>query len=463
MPELFGSAYILPAIIVVVLLLILFLALMRSRRTRASKSERLASGRDPARPDAVAGEPAEVGSTSEVVTEAEPGLAAATRAGTRARQNAPRFGQHAQRWEAAMPSAAAATAADPVTPVLMELLHGWGDLSREDKNRLDVFKPEVVQAAARGLQMPKGLKNDQDARVRLDQLVRYADDMAAGHAVPAVPEPLGSAPESSDDDGAIIAGAAPAGAAALAAALAETTQEVRLVPPPGGDVSTDGADEAVASVDVDTGGAAGDLETTQIVGAAAAGAGGLISMTGTRQKTSSTEQTAGEGEGLDAFVDSRAGRVAPELGKADMPQVPQTADAAPESSSLDLAFGQWEEAAPPALEEVSTFGEWSPLDDTLETPPKPRPLLGGVVRTADDLLTLPADEQADMVAFLEPGELAGVLKRTDDPALKKAVIDTLEHVNSPAALEVLRQCLDDTDPEVQMYALQAADRILGSR
>ena len=66
-----------------------------------------------------------------------------------------------------------------------------------------------------------------------------------------------------------------------------------------------------------------------------------------------------------------------------------------------------------------------------------------------------------MVAFLQPAELAGVLKRTDDPVLKRAIIDTLEHVSTPASLDILRECLEDTDPEIQMYALQAADRILG--
>ena len=102
-----------------------------------------------------------------------------------------------------------------------------------------------------------------------------------------------------------------------------------------------------------------------------------------------------------------------------------------------------------------------PLDDTLETAPRPAPLLGGIVKTADELMALPPGERAEMVAFLQPSELAGVLKRTDDPELKRAIIDTLEHVSTPASLDVLRECLEDRDPDIQMYALQAADRILG--
>ena len=105
--------------------------------------------------------------------------------------------------------------------------------------------------------------------------------------------------------------------------------------------------------------------------------------------------------------------------------------------------------------------EHDPLDDTLETALRPASLLGGFVKTADDLMALPPEERAEMVAFLQPAELAGVLKRTDDPELKRAIIDTLEHVSTPASLDILRECLEDTDLEIQMYALQAADRILG--
>jgi HEAT repeat protein len=54
-----------------------------------------------------------------------------------------------------------------------------------------------------------------------------------------------------------------------------------------------------------------------------------------------------------------------------------------------------------------------------------------------------------------------VFRVAQDPNLKRTVIDTLEHIGSPAALEVLRQCLDDPDPEIQIHALDAADRLLG--
>jgi hypothetical protein len=103
--------------------------------------------------------------------------------------------------------------------------------------------------------------------------------------------------------------------------------------------------------------------------------------------------------------------------------------------------------------------EGSPLflaenDDSLRS-------LGETVKTSEDLLALRERDRPDMVAFLEPAELSKAFMAATDPELKKAIIDTLEHVSNPASLDVLRRCLDDPDPRIQLYALNAADRLLG--
>ena len=64
-------------------------------------------------------------------------------------------------------------------------------------------------------------------------------------------------------------------------------------------------------------------------------------------------------------------------------------------------------------------------------------------------------------AFIEPSELAATFRATKDLELKKAVIDTLEHIGSPASLNALGNCFEDGESEVQLYALAAADRLLG--
>jgi hypothetical protein len=88
--------------------------------------------------------------------------------------------------------------------------------------------------------------------------------------------------------------------------------------------------------------------------------------------------------------------------------------------------------------------------------------LSGKISTADALLALPPAEQANMLVFLKPSELAKVLRQTTDVELKMTVIDTLESVGSPSALDIIYHCLDDPDPQIQTRALSAADRLLGA-
>ena len=107
---------------------------------------------------------------------------------------------------------------------------------------------------------------------------------------------------------------------------------------------------------------------------------------------------------------------------------------------------------PAAVQDIT--GQFQTPEDSLST-------LHGRVRTAEELMALPASDQADMLAFLEPPELARVFEASDDRRLKKGVIDVLENLGSPGSLDVLRRCLDDADPEIQVYALDAADRLLG--
>ena len=53
------------------------------------------------------------------------------------------------------------------------------------------------------------------------------------------------------------------------------------------------------------------------------------------------------------------------------------------------------------------------------------------IKTADDLLALPADQRVDMLAFLEPAQLSRVFEAADDLDLKMGVIDTPTHVATP--------------------------------
>ncbi len=79
------------------------------------------------------------------------------------------------------------------------------------------------------------------------------------------------------------------------------------------------------------------------------------------------------------------------------------------------------------------------------------------LKMARDIMTLPASDRSEVIGFL----LGGLLSSNgSSPELKRAVIDTLEHLRSAALVNVLLDCLDDPDPIVQDYALAAADRLL---
>ncbi len=68
---------------------------------------------------------------------------------------------------------------------------------------------------------------------------------------------------------------------------------------------------------------------------------------------------------------------------------------------------------------------------------------------------------ADDLSSMSPREIGDALALSDEIDFKKAAIDALEQVGTPEALSQLQHCLEDPDPEVQVYALSAAERLLG--
>ena len=86
----------------------------------------------------------------------------------------------------------------------------------------------------------------------------------------------------------------------------------------------------------------------------------------------------------------------------------------------------------------------------------------GHISTAMGVMALPIGDRKEMLQFLEPGELGKVFRTADDPELKKGVIDTLENIGTPQALDLIHQSLDDPDPQVQLHALDAAERLLAA-
>lgn len=85
-----------------------------------------------------------------------------------------------------------------------------------------------------------------------------------------------------------------------------------------------------------------------------------------------------------------------------------------------------------------------------------------LLETAEDVLLLEVDEREDALAFLQPLELGRLFAATQDTHLKFSIIDILGRERDTDSIEALQACFDDPDPEVQLYALKVAERILGA-
>jgi len=384
LPELFGSPYVLPAIIVVVVLLLLLLLLSMSRRRRgrvgkAGKERPSATGPATVRTEA-SGRGVSEGT---VRTAAVPGgsMGAAIPSGT-----------------------------DPVAAVIADILQGWGDITVEDTNRLKLFRADKVIAAVAAAEVPKDLKGSEHARTRLNQLRHYASTLRPAPAADAAVAPVGEGETSGEE---------------RAAEASWGVEKVQLV--------------AEAS---DTGPSAPDAASA----AKRSWYGALLPEDGTAEaggagveKGPDSAESSEDVEGAQPVAEQASELV--EVFSEEQPELVE--ETVPEIVEEEL----------PAVDEAAELDEAADADSFFSDM--------GVVSTAEQLLALPSDEQAGMLPFLSPGELGKVFQQAGDPALKKAVIDTLEHVGSTTALDVIHDCLDDPDPEIQVYALDAADRLLG--
>jgi hypothetical protein len=576
MPTLFGSEYLLPAIVVVVLLLALLLMMSRRRRAaggavpkapkkakaRRQKQEPLvettavagveeevvfapvaeatsdmaavsetavASGSGVWIEPVVTEAPAPVTSIGMMAeTEAEPVAEMESAAETESApadteaetvetpMRSPRRGfRITVRTQAA---GAGVTRPDPLQAALVDILGGWGDLSPEDTKRLELFRPDKVVAAIAVAELPKAKSGDY-ARTRLTQLRQYAVDLErrsqplqpAGVAAMFVTAPLGAG---GSTDNVAMAPAPP-----LVLAPVETPV-----------VSDEAQADVSPSAFATAAGTAGDLATAMALGVGAWTA--LDSATDTSEAEigaqpsemapeidlygdlahAATDPVVVDADGVTS--EAEPGETEPWLYGADVhstataiaaAKLPEfaTYQADVDDASLedvgteDDLSSLWAEspsvwmptAEPEALDDreremkleetaVSTYREIEldsgsvgaisderPADPSVTDPVTDQAdalsRLSVKVETAQQLLALPPDEQIEMTAFLQPAELAAAFRATEDPELKKAVIDTLEHIGSPASLTALGNCFDDTDGGIQLYALEAADRLLG--
>jgi hypothetical protein len=464
LPELFGSSYITLAIVVVVVILLVLLLFLNIRgKKRASVSATATAGEGgkkskpakmrPARGKAAAADDAaespdyHAEGVPETPEEAPEAVPSHTRAS-------------ATRQTRADLGAGGVPAADPITTVVSDILRGWGDLTEEDTNRLAVFRMDRVLAAIAVVELPKDLRNSEHARTRLGQLRHYATTVQEGGRKVHLPqaefagigiEPLRGPQPSGEPEGGAEPTEPPAGAAEDIPEAEETAGESRAADASWGvdrSKSLWGEEAAAALWGADT------PDTNHF--AETAGATGERSLPEIRWEPETPAEIA-EKAGTEAGWDNAENAVAAAAAAFWAASEPAEAPAMETPAAKETVA----EEVLPVVEEFTGFEEdvhaaGAVEKDTFFSS------LGGKISTAEDLLALPATEQANMLVFLEPAELDKVFRAVGDPELKKSVIDTLEHVGSPASLDVIHKCLDDPDPSVQVHALEAADRLLGA-
>ena len=411
---------------------------------------------------------------------------------------------------------------DPLNLALVDILAGWGDLSAEDTKRLELFRAEKVVEAIAAMELPRSKSGDY-ARTRLTQLRQYSADLERRSRPLQVvsPEsefamPLSAGAAATKAPGVEAAGAAliapivaasvvttPVFTTPVAAAPLEKGMSLKgdtygggtilpFAPVPAGDATEAGDQVAATAANatiVDFYGSPIDtvMEEPAAEAPAAEGPDSANSELEPYEALASYEVLASH-EALESYeaplsyeapvyYESAVSYQPSAVEEAEQPPVDAVAAAKLPQYDPDDPETFWAEPQPawePATEtsEIATepaelltaaAGATAVVGDSLwdEPPADALSRLSVKVETAEQLLALPREERIDMTAFLEPSELTATFRATKDPELKKAVIDTLEHIGSPASLTALGYCFDDPDGDVQRYALEAADRLLG--
>lgn len=109
--------------------------------------------------------------------------------------------------------------------------------------------------------------------------------------------------------------------------------------------------------------------------------------------------------------------------------------------------------APVEIVELEPVPPATELNDT--STPAEEPALDAAY-----LMTLPSEQWEDALQHAQFTELREILATSKDSGLKTKLVDHLEQDGSPEALILLDECLQDPDPEIRLYALNAAERIL---
>ena len=372
---------------------------------------------------------------------------------------------------------------DPLSAAIQEILNGWGDLTPEDMKRLELFRPDRLSAALAAVQLSKSKSGD--AKVRLIQMRQYGVDLerraqatqAAEAAVAGATVAAATMPA-----GAMHTGGTPAGAPGQAAEeqppleqrssiFTGSTNPASEQPAARGFYDAEPAKPFLWPQEETPAAQAPAVVEPEVTPPAAIADPDAL-WAEPRPLWEPDPEPAFEELPAPVFDEIEMGPAAKQgvpLDTSALTAALNTPMGMPIRETQASAVDPLEEAfaaaslQPETPQPVTPAHSKSPFDDELFWDDEPGTMshLSLKVETAEQLMALPPTEQVDMTAFLPPTELAATFRATHDLELKKAVIDTLEHIGTPASLNALGNCFEDADADIQVYALAAADRLLG--
>lgn len=314
----------------------------------------------------------------------------------------------------------AVASSDPVAIVVEGLLEGTGELTPDDLRRLELYRPERVIQYAEQVQAHLQGRGSQAGRARLDRVRRYAESLITQEVDIETPQ---SATLSGDSDG--PAAASPADERALELPDTPTPTTLAWDAPP---VVVLEPDLTLPDEPAD------EPELAQIV-----------SFPGHYQPTDV------EPESMDAFQLLETGPPVVDIAWPDQAALSEEEGVASfpmemvDESGADHPLYMVEEDAPwgeePAMP-VEIGEPWHAPDPVEET-------TGDALAGTDE----PPPSEGDS-AESPPVAPAPTLEE------KREVIDRLAEAGSTDALNGLQLYLDDEDPTIQLYALEAAEGVL---
>ena len=358
---------------------------------------------------------------------------------------------------------------DPVAAVVEGLLEGAGDLTPEELRRLELYRPQRVIEYATEAQAALTGRGREAKRARLERIKRYAESL----------QPEDPATEVGVEPVLLLESEAAATPAPTSERIVEpAADDLPWTEPPQSPLDPDLSlvpdeePEAVTIAPEEQAEASTEAETDPALSDDPPSEAEIVNFPMRFEPVEPAPEA--DTESMDPFQMIESGPPVVDIAWPDEPQiapdfeaplpVEEAADAAPVAETWEAWPQTTEVVDDDAAVALATELGWDePRMDEDVTEPAEEPATPPAAEEATvPVLDLAAPSAIEVFEEEEPpaDPLAAYQAADGDPELKRQLIDRLVEEDTAEALSALQQCLDDEDPEIQLYALEAAERVL---